>query len=107
MQFRKKSNEELAQILAKIEKLGDAYGDNGQALADHMGESLLVFGGLANHGFTEDHLDHIINYCRSRVEYVLHLVEREEQEDAYQLARQTLRYYLKNSHLGNGSEVEL
>ncbi|MFD1755606.1 hypothetical protein ACFSC6_10365 [Rufibacter sediminis] len=59
---QEKSNEELERILSRVEELGDAYGDNGQALADHMGEALLVFGGLANQGFTEDHLDHIINY---------------------------------------------
>ncbi|MBC3538946.1 hypothetical protein ACFSC6_10410 [Rufibacter sediminis] len=107
MQFRKKSNGELAQILAKVEGLGSVQGDNGMALADYMREALEVFGGLVNHGHTEDHLDHIISYCRSRVEYVLYLAEREEREDALQLATQTLRYYLKNSHLENGSGVEL
>ncbi|WP_125077776.1 hypothetical protein [Rufibacter latericius] len=107
MPFRKKSNEELKRILSRVEGLGDAYGDNGHALAEHMGEALLVLGALANQGFTEDHLDHIINYCRSRVEYALYLVEREEREDALQLARQTLRYYLNSSQLGTGSEVEL
>ncbi|KAA3439895.1 hypothetical protein [Rufibacter hautae] len=107
MPFRKKSNEELTQILAKVEELGNAYADNGQALTGYMQQALGVFGGLVNQGFTEDHLDHIINYCRSRVEYVLYLGEREEREDAYELAKLTLRYYLRNSHLGNGGEVEL
>jgi hypothetical protein len=97
----------LTQILAKVEELGDAYGNNGQALTGHMRQALGVFGGPVNHGYTEDHLDHVINYCRSRVEYVLHLAEREEREDAYQLARQTLRYYLRNSSLGNGGGAEL
>ncbi|MFD1755607.1 hypothetical protein ACFSC6_10370 [Rufibacter sediminis] len=41
------------------------------------------------------------------MEYALYLVEREEREDALQLARQTLSYYLKNSQLGAGSEVGL
>ncbi|ALJ01001.1 hypothetical protein DC20_20915 [Rufibacter tibetensis] len=107
MPYREKSNGELARILAEVEGLGDAHGNNGHALADQMGKAQLVFGGLANHGFTEDHLDHIINYCRSRVEYVLHQVERGEREDAYQLAKLTLGYYLRNSHMDTGSELEL
>jgi len=107
MPFRKRSNEELTRILAQVEKLGDAYGDNGQTLDVYMLQALEVFSGLANQGFTEDHLDHIINYCRSRVEYALYLREREEREDAYQLARQTLRYYLKNSQLADTNQLEL
>ena len=107
MQFRENSNKELKHILVKVVKLGNANGDNSQVFVNHMGEALLMLSGLVNHGFTENHLDHIINYCLSRVEYVLHLIEREEQEDAYQLATQTLRYYLKNSDSGVGGEVEL
>ncbi|AMM51932.1 hypothetical protein TH61_13100 [Rufibacter sp. DG15C] len=99
MPYSEKSVYALRTILGDMEVLNEGKSGFMQENLLCIDRSLKVFEDLTAHKPTENHYDHVVNYCRIKMQFAKQQIERGTVEEGVGFAKAVIWYYLRESNL--------